>query len=83
MPPLFSGLRPVRRPIHRLRQKPVGNDARFPARLLRAALAQNLVGLLPVARPVRQLEVVEVAGVAAAAYRDNVIDARAERMRIL
>lgn len=69
----------VRRPVTRLRQQTI----RYNFRLLAAGGAVNyFIGFLSVARPVRQLEVVQVTRVPAFGHRYNVIDTGRKRMRI-
>ena len=73
-------LRPVCGPVHRLRK----NSVRYHLNhCLMLRLSEQLVALLSVASPMGKLHIVYITWMSALCYRNDVIDARSQRMRIL
>lgn len=73
-------LRTVLRPVHRLRQDSVRYHLNHRMML---RLSEQLVALLTVASPMSKLHIVYITWMSALCYRNDMIDARSQRMRIL
>lgn len=73
-------LGPVGRPVIALRQNPVANDIQKAGFCL--ALLQ-LVRFGAVAAPMRELQIVDIAGVSAFGYRNDMVNAGRQRVRVL
>lgn len=66
-------------PIASLRQYAVGEELDRPVKYL---LFDELIRLLAITAPVRELQIADVRRVSALGYRDNVVDAGGQRVRI-